>query len=250
MTGSNSIPLGRLRPDAPESTELIAKKSADDKDYDQHVRELALDKRAKPKDRTKTEEELALEAKESLEKAERKRMKRMMGEVDDSSDDDDRKSGGRKRARKDKGADDLDDDFPAEDAEWDSLGAGLGGEAAVEGSDDDDDDEGEGDDDEDGEGEGMPGLAGERSDSEEEGHEQLALAPAPKGRKSKHKAKTDTKELPFTFPCPETNDEFLTIVEDVEIKDVPTVVQRIRALYHPSLAEGNTVKLQVILTYN
>ena len=40
-----------------------------DKDYDQHVRELALDKRAQPKDRAKTEEELALEAKEALENA-------------------------------------------------------------------------------------------------------------------------------------------------------------------------------------
>ena len=58
-----------------------------DKDYDQHVRELALDKRAQPKDRAKTEEELALEAKEALEKAERKRQKRMRGESDSESDD-------------------------------------------------------------------------------------------------------------------------------------------------------------------
>ena len=38
------------------------------------VRELAFDKGSKPKDRTKTEEELALEEKEALEKVERTRM--------------------------------------------------------------------------------------------------------------------------------------------------------------------------------
>ena len=32
-----------------------------DQEYDQFVRELAFEKRAKPKDRTKTEEEIALE---------------------------------------------------------------------------------------------------------------------------------------------------------------------------------------------
>ena len=66
------------------STKLAADNKHEDINYDQHVRELALDKRAKPKDRTKTEEELALEAKEALEKAERKRLQRMMGEDDES----------------------------------------------------------------------------------------------------------------------------------------------------------------------
>ena len=52
------------------------------------------------------------------------------------------------------------------------------------------------------------------------------------------------KELPYTFPCPETHDEFLEIVEDIKDEDVPTVVKRIRALHHPSLAEDNKFKLQ------
>jgi nucleolar protein 14 len=49
------------------------------------VRELVFDQRSKPKDRTKTEEELALEAKIALEKAERQRIRRMNGEDDDES---------------------------------------------------------------------------------------------------------------------------------------------------------------------
>ena len=59
-----------------------------DKEYDQYVRELALDRRAKPKDRTKTEEEQALEEKEALEKAEKRRLRRMRGEESESEDDD------------------------------------------------------------------------------------------------------------------------------------------------------------------
>ncbi|KAJ3040491.1 nucleolar complex protein 14 [Rhizophlyctis rosea] len=50
-----------------------------DNDYDQFVRELAYDRRAKPTDRLKTEEEIALEEKERLEKLERDRVRRMQG---------------------------------------------------------------------------------------------------------------------------------------------------------------------------
>jgi nucleolar protein 14 len=88
--------------------------------YDHHVRELAFDKRAKPKDRTKTDEELALEAKEALEEAERKRRRRMLGLPESDSEDETRK--GKKRKR---GPDDLDDEFDQEVGEYDGLGAGL-----------------------------------------------------------------------------------------------------------------------------
>jgi len=40
------------------------------KEYDRIVRELAFEKRARPTDRTKSEEEIALEEKEKLEKLE------------------------------------------------------------------------------------------------------------------------------------------------------------------------------------
>jgi nucleolar protein 14 len=55
--------------DNDSSAKLPAPASANDEDtmdYDKQVRELAFDKRAKPKDRTKTEEELALEQKRRL----------------------------------------------------------------------------------------------------------------------------------------------------------------------------------------
>ena len=122
-SGSNSIPLGvRDKPVNPTpEADPVATKFIGDNDYDQHVRELAYDKRAKPKDRTKTEEELALEAKEALEKAERRRRRRMLGlDESESEDETSMRKGKRKR-----GADDLDDDFNEFPEDFNELGAGL-----------------------------------------------------------------------------------------------------------------------------
>ncbi|KAL5728623.1 hypothetical protein ACHQM5_001688 [Ranunculus cassubicifolius] len=56
--------------------------------YDKLVKEMALDMRARPSDRTKTPEEIALEEKERLEQLEAERQERMRGK-DVSSDDED-----------------------------------------------------------------------------------------------------------------------------------------------------------------
>lgn len=215
------------------------------------MRELAFEKRAKPKDRTKTEEELALEEKEALEKAERKRLRRMRGEDEDTEDEDELRKG-RKRQR---GGDDLDDDFMDDDADFNGLGvgldAGLGDEAGNGEDDSDEEEEGESgvEEDDDDEGEDDEGMVSDIPDSEaedagEEGDsEDLVRA---KRRKTKKSARPgQKKELPYTFPCPSSHDEFLEIVEDIDEEDVPTVVKRIRTLYHPSLAQDNKFKLQV-----
>jgi nucleolar protein 14 len=54
-----------------------------------------------------------------------------------------------------------------------------------------------------------------------------------------------SSELPYTFPCPSSHEEFLDIVEGIVDQDIPTVVERIRALHHPSLGAENPSKLQV-----
>ncbi|KAI0638448.1 nucleolar protein 14 [Trametes polyzona] len=229
----------------------------DDKEYDQLARELALDRRAKPKDRTKTEEELAREEKEALEKAERRRLKRMRGEETDSEDEG---KGKRKQARQ-RGGDDLEDDFYDEDAQA-ALGAGLGDDVAMGSSDEEEEGEGSGDEEdsdeeseEDGsdedEEEGSVAHAfesAEEDSGEEDGEEGESEALVQSSRKRRAKGKAVAKELPYTFPCPETHDEFLEIVEDIDEKDIPTVVKRIRALHHPSLAENNKFKLQRLNT--
>ncbi|KAG2013183.1 nucleolar protein 14 [Coprinopsis cinerea AmutBmut pab1-1] len=233
-------------PKDPDAAILALAPETQDHAYDQRVRELAFDKRAKPKDRTKTEEELALEAKEALEKAERRRQRRMQGLPESDSEDEGKGKGKRKR-----GGDDLDDDF-IEDDEWEGLGSGLKEAAAASdeesfefgsGSEEDgDDDEADGeegsgeeeDEDEDSEGEEDAGEEGE--------HEELVTSV--KKSKGKGKAKSTGDEIPYTFPCPEHHDEFLEIMETIDDKHISTVVQRIRALYHTSLSPDNKSKLQ------
>lgn len=248
-SGSNMVPLGIREgapyPKPPTDAEAVVAKlipTGEGDDYDQHVRELAFDKRAKPKDRTKTEEELALEAKEALEKAERKRRRRMLG-LEESEDEEETGKGKAKRKR---GGDDLDDDFDDPDEDLGILGAGLGSGI------DPDDDESEEDDvsderdeeDESEEDENYEVEGSDESEGEEGDHEQLVASHKPAKSKSKGKNK-GKQELPFTFPCPTSHEEFLEIVEDLDDDDVPIVVQRIRALYHTSLAADNKVKLQV-----
>ncbi|KAF8165696.1 nucleolar protein 14 [Crassisporium funariophilum] len=250
-TGSNSIPLGPREGAPTPSTETDAVLSTivpDDGDYDQRVRELAFDKRSKPKDRTKTEEELALEGKEALEKAEKRRRRRMLGLTESDDDEEGKHKGKQKR-----GADDLDDEFDEGPGDWDGLGTGLGNSKGSGSDDDEGDEEGEDDeassDEEDDEESGDEG-SDEGDDSEaSEGvdgeHEQL-VAPSKNPRKHSKGKKAAKQELPFTFSCPSTHDEFLEIVEDVDDEDVPTVVQRIRTLYHTSLAADNKFKLQTL----
>lgn len=248
--------------DRPASVPLSSalQEKPQDQEYDQFVRELAFEARAKPKDRTKTEDELAMEEKEALEKAERKRLRRMRGEAEDT---DDEEEGSRKGKKRQRGGDDLDDDFVDEEGDYPGiLGAGLGAESAnEEGSEEEEDSEEEEGSEVEGEEEDEDGDLGdegeedgvlsvddmpdsEAEDAGEEGDEE-ELVKVKKSRNAKKTSSSRKKELPYTFPCPGTHDEFLEIVEDIDDADVPTVVKRIRTLHHPSLAGDNKFKLQV-----
>jgi len=239
----------------------------DDSEYDQFVRTLAFDARAKPKDRTKTEDELALEEAEQLQKAEAKRLRRMRGE-DVSDEEDEDEGGGYKKRRKleRRGeADDLDDDFDEDDL----LGPGLtredienmkpptddeesgeedkGSEDGSEGDEEDGSDEDEDEDDED---ESEVASAMEDLDDEVpdlvpvDSDEEDLVTRKGKG-KGKSKASTKVKEIPYTFSCPASIEDLEEIMDDLDDSALPIVVQRIRAIHHPSLAQGNKEKLQV-----
>lgn len=229
----------------PEDEPLLA---FQDQDYDQHVRELAFDKRSKPKDRTKSEEELVLEQKEALEKAERKRRRRMLG-LDGSESGDEGTPPSKKRKR---GGDDLEDDFVIDGDAWSSLGAGLVPEAR-RASDEGAEESGEEKSDEEVNGEESDVEESDDEECEEESEdeaggeegEQEELVTTSKSKKRKKQISTSNQELPYTFSCPETHDDFLEIIEEVSDSDVPIVVQRIRTLHHTSLAPENKFKLQV-----
>ncbi|KAG1835751.1 Nop14-like protein [Suillus variegatus] len=206
-----------------------------DMDYDRQIRELAFDQRAKAKDRTKTEDELALEQKEALEGAERRRMRRMLGEDGE-------------------GGDNLEDDFSG-DGSFATIGSGLvrgidQGVAQDDSEEEEDEDEGVGVDEdeetdcedenskvEEGSETSFGSEAGSTSGSEfdEITTNQKSAKLEPPGVRH---------DLPFTFPCPESHEEFLEIIGEIDDTDVPIVVQRIRTLHHPSLSPDNKVKLQ------
>lgn len=259
----NAIP----GPSRPKSTN---KDAAEDREYDQVVRTLAYEARAKPKDRTKTEDELAVEEAGALQKAEAKRQRRMKGE-DVSDEEDEEASGGYRKRRKMErrgDADDLDDDF-----EEDLLGPGItredlekmGANGAEDGADESgsEDDEEEGSDDEDEDEDGEEDEADDDDDNDEDEHsdglsamDDLDEAPDPETvdsddeqvvKPSKGKKSRTTTEIPYTFSCPSSIEEFEDILESLDDSALPTVVQRIRAVHHPSLAQGNKEKLQVSL---
>jgi nucleolar protein 14 len=291
-------PEGRAAFTVPETNETSAvpdpNAAPEPVDYDQFVKSLAFDRRAKPTDRTKTEEEIALEEKEKLEEAEKKRLRRMRGEPD--SDEEDEGAGGKGKKRKAKvdenrkrGADDLEDDFDMEEGEMGMEGAyGLGGglgDAGPEGEDEDEEmedgdeeDGSEGEDDEEGTGEeesdDMEDLddseAGEAQPEDGDDEEDVSTLPTdtslliPSATKSIAKAAVRTakstaskaaarKELPFTFPCPTSHEEFVELLEEHDVgperpEDVEIVVKRIRAVWHPSLGEGNKERMQILMT--
>ncbi|KAF9083917.1 nucleolar complex protein 14 [Mortierella sp. AD031] len=276
-----------------------------DDSYDKHIRELAFDRRAKPQDRLKTEEEIAQEEVEKLEKAEKARKRRMDGL---SEEVDPKEQGGFKKRRKAApAADDLDDDFALDDefglgtgmevAEEEFKGAKPGrmpskkrrtvkvdADSESEEAEEDEDDDVEGDDDENEE--GSEGEEDENEDEDEDEDEEgdseddfsdldmemerptkrsstaegeddeddmndMSAAKSKKSTKSEKKAKVSAEaaaaaaELPYTFPCPTSLGHFMTIINGIEMKDVPTVVHRIRALYHPKLSPQNKEKMQV-----
>jgi nucleolar protein 14 len=203
---------------------------------------LAYDARAKPKDRSKTEDELAVEEKDRLEKAEAKRLRRMRGEASEDEEGDEegggRGRGKRRKTEKKRGeADDLDDDFEEEEL----LGPGLTRED-IENMEMDDGDE---DEDEDEELSDMEDLNDEVPDLVEGDEADESGLVRKRHGKSASKPKPKTREIPYTFPCPADVEEFEDLLEGLGDEALPVVVQRIRALHHPSLAQGNKEKLQV-----
>ncbi|KAK3988054.1 putative nucleolar complex protein 14 [Cladorrhinum sp. PSN332] len=240
---------------------LIAgkEKAAFDKDYDMQVKKLINDQRAAPTDRIKTEEEIAGEEANRLKELEEKRLKRMRGEP--VSDDEDEEN---EKKKKKKGGDD-DEDFEMDDDEINEFGLGEGIKyrptATELGFDDEDDflidddlvasgselefDSDDMEDGEDGE-EGESGSEDEESEDDDEFTQGLLTEAESKGGVFHLPINTkgnDKDGIPFTFPCPQTHDELVTVFQNIEVTKLPIAVQRVRALYHPKLGPQNKEKL-------
>ncbi|KAI1733722.1 nucleolar protein 14 [Xylaria scruposa] len=218
-----------------------------ERDYDLRLRQLAMDRRAKPSDRTLTEEEIAQRDVEKLKELEDKRQRRMRGEeISDSEDDkeqnildaqsaaenpgwfdedeeEDFKLGAGIRTRPtatELGFDD-EDDFIVED---DLLASGSDLEPIESG----DEDSSAEDDEDDQDDEFTKGLL-----SEMEAHDSAFS-------KEGDRTKNETSEI---TSCPETLEQLLDISRNLLSEQIPPLVQKVRILYHPKLASENKTKL-------
>lgn len=226
-------------------------RSQADREYDERLRQMAMDQRAKPTVRTLTDEEKLQQEAQRLKELEDKRLQRMRGEMEDEESD------------LDEGLEEISGEVDLDQNEDNTygLGPGLLGQHPnrhldVEDEDDffiEDDLVASGSDVDLSDDNGSNALKAESSDdSDEQEFVQGLLSKEdagragpgfPKDQNGAPKANGVADNLAYTYKCPETHEEFLSITESIAIRDLPTVVQRIRALYHPKLASENKIKL-------
>ena len=246
----NETPLPQMNADRLALLEGKDRKTAD-KEYDERLRQMAFDKRSAPTDRTKTEEQKAAEEAERLRKLEEQRQRRMRGEEESDEEEE-----GSKDVLPENDA--LEDDagvfgfeaptngvsskqdFGVEDEDnfiidEDLVASGTESDLSMSEQEDDSSDQSV---DEEDDAEFLGGLLSAED----------AKNPAfSTGTSSSRTLAGDTRQsgVAYTYPCPQTHEEFLGITAEVPTEEVPLVVQRIRALYHPRLKEGYKAKLEV-----
>ena len=226
-------------------------RSQADKEYDERLRQMAMDQRAKPTVRTLTNEEKLQHEAQRLKELEEKRLQRMRGETGEDETD------SMAIIEEVPGENDLDQD----DENIFGLGPGLFGQHQNRHFDVEDEDEFIIEDDlvdsgtnvDSSDDDGPDASKGETSDdSDEQDFVQDLLTSADAGREGFEfpkslngapKVNGVDDDLAYTYKCPLNHDEFLAVTQSIAVQDLPTVVQRIRALYHPKLASENKAKL-------
>lgn len=227
-----------------------------DKEYDERLRQLVFDKRAQPTERTMTEEEKVLEDAKRLEDLEAKRIRRMKGEQessDEEQEDDDR---GRNL--------DADQDVEADDAETFGLGTGITNGIVRKVLDVEDEDDFLIEDDlvasdseaslsdDDNQPDKSASEASQSDDEQEFVHGLLSREDMNRsdfgllesdGDPGDQMSNNAASHLAFTYSCPQSHDELLEATREIATIDLPIVIQRIRALYHPKLHADNKARL-------
>jgi nucleolar protein 14 len=218
-----------------------------DKNYDLGLRQMAQDKRSQPTERTKTEDERVEEESRRLRDLEAKRQRRMEGALESSDEEDVAPDS----------EDEEEDDF--------GLGSGLkarptvaelgvededsfliDGDLVASGSEpdlsenDSSDDEAENDENDEEDTDFLKSLL---TEEEARRPEFLTGANGPLPETELPEQNGVNGDLAYTFKCPQSHEELLQITKGVSPLDLPTVVQRIRALYHPKLDSENKTKL-------
>ncbi|CAM0946596.1 unnamed protein product [Alopecurus aequalis] len=265
----------------PTGKEIFNKPDA----YDKLVKEMVMDQRARPSDRTKTPEELAQEEKEHLEKLEKERHKRMIGTAESSDEEDaDDKEGGhhmKEDNSKPVSGDDLGDSFSFDkstkkkkgwvDEIYEKEGRKIGEDVASgdEGSDDGGEDENT-DDEEDACDEdssdndfgNMPARDWEQSDDDE-----IAVEDENDDVKEKEHVTGDKvlktnaqtlkrvsnakqphakdEDLPFVIEAPNSLQDLCSLVDGRSETEIVEIISRIRTCNSIRLTAENRKKMQV-----
>lgn len=203
----------------------------EEEEYEQQVRMLAFDRRAKPSDRTKTEEEIAREKAAKLQDLERKRIARMNGEIseDDESESEEEAISNTKADQPEYGNEDIE----INDASAFGLKADLN-EGKLSDEEEEDDD-----------------LNG-NYEVDDEFHqfsedEEATELPTDKLSRSVEKEKKgiSSSKTAFTFNSPEDVSDLINIFAKSPASEYPVIVERILTLYHPSLDKDNKEKNSV-----
>lgn len=260
MRGKPKLPVAPLPENSPNGTMnpdrlalLNGKDRAQaDKEYDERLREYTFDQRSRPTVRTLTEEEKLEQEATKLKALEDERLRRMKGEPEsedlESNADEEVLANGDPPDPRDSDAFGLGSGIPEEherkelDVEDedefildDEL---IASDSDVDVSDIDDSPiQSDHEETEDEDREFVQGLLSKEDASREE-LQSLANA-------REASVKPSSIDIPFTFICPQTHPELIEISENVAITDLPTVIQRIRALYQPKLSVENKTKLAV-----
>lgn len=225
-------------------------RSQADKEYDERLRQMAMDQRAAPTVRTMTDEEKLQREVQRLKELEERRVKRMKGDQEDSESDavEERQdlngdtdwaedgediyglgpglsaqNNSRELDVEDEDDFLMDDNLVASGSELEPLNEEETEDSADESNDDDDE-------------EFVQGLMSK----DDEHRDELTVS---KEHNGFSEANGPSGSLAYTYKCPEKHEELLNITETATMEDLPTVVRRIRALYHPKLASDNKAKL-------
>ncbi|XP_053107859.1 nucleolar protein 14 [Hemicordylus capensis] len=238
-----------------ETKQVEEKPKADE--YDIIVRELGFEMKAQPCARMKTEEELAKEEHERLQKLEADRLRRMRGEDEPEI----------KKKPKHISADDLADGFIL-DKDDRRLLSYKDGKLNIEDNEDEENENlkrKEGDGEEEGneeESDSEDDAVDSHSDleSEEDCEEEASASEEQKKRRKgdknelqikEHNAKNETakSELPFTFAAPESYEQLKALLLERTIEEQLLVIERIQKSNHASLAVGNKAKLEKLFGF-
>uniref|UniRef100_A0A3P9LV19 NOP14 nucleolar protein homolog (yeast) n=1 Tax=Oryzias latipes TaxID=8090 RepID=A0A3P9LV19_ORYLA len=230
-------------------------------EYDMMVRELGFEMKAQPSEKMKTPEELAKEEKEKLQKLEADRLRRMMGEEEET----------KAQSQTRMSADDLNDGFildkhdrktlAYQDGKWNIEEEGEAvedeeGETGESGEEQESDKE-EGEEEEEeaaSSEEDEDGQSDLESEQESEAEEKNLMDEGkPKKTLSKEEMKAHQQaakaELPYTFAAPESYEDLKDLLCGHTPENQRLIVARTQKCNHPSLAVGNKLKLQKLFGF-